>query len=294
MRREKRAFWAAALTVLLLTAEGCAPEPDVPPQPEEPPAVQAEAPNPMPVRRAKPAPVPIPKPRPEPAPEPEEPADETLVTVTDYIPGIFVELKYATEDNFTGQVIYGFTDARLRYGTVKKLARVQAALLEQGYSLKIWDACRPVSAQFALWEVCPDPVYVGCLKDLRQRMRGYPCGSCCHTVPIIIPRCPVNKRKIKNRKHQYQKNHAPKKSHELLRKAYAQILIEIFFTFGFHLSLPSQNPSKLPCQQIKQISELLRPSEQEKKNSVKRRTYHHKHHGKGGDGHGPHHKGLHR
>ena len=41
MRREKRAFWAAALTVLLLTAEGCAPEPDVPPQPEEPPAVPA-------------------------------------------------------------------------------------------------------------------------------------------------------------------------------------------------------------------------------------------------------------
>ena len=62
MRREKRAFWAAALTVLLLTAEGCAPEPDVPPQPEEPPAVQAEAPNPMPVRRAKTAPFPIPPP----------------------------------------------------------------------------------------------------------------------------------------------------------------------------------------------------------------------------------------
>ena len=180
MRREKRAFWAAALTVLLLTAEGCAPEPDVPPQPEEPPAVQAEAPNPMPVRRAKPAPVPIPKPRPEPAPEPEEPADETLVTVTDYIPGIFVELKYATEDNFTGQVIYGFTDARLRYGTVKKLARVQAALLEQGYSLKIWDACRPVSAQFALWEVCPDPVYVA------NPNKGYSSHSRGNTVDVTL------------------------------------------------------------------------------------------------------------
>ena len=160
MRREKRVFLAAALAVMLLTAGGCARKPDAPPQPEEPSAAPVEVPDPTPVLRAKPAPVPVPKPEPEPAPEPEEPADEALVAVTDYIPSIFVELKYATEDNFTGQVIYDFTDARLRYGTVKKLARVQAALLEQGYSLKIWDACRPVSAQFALWEVCPDPVYV--------------------------------------------------------------------------------------------------------------------------------------
>ena len=180
MRREKRVFLAAALVVMLLTAGGCAQKPDAPPQPEEPSAAPVEVPDPIPVLRAKPAPVPIPKPRPEPAPEPEEPADETLVTVTDYIPGIFVELKYATEDNFTGQVIYGFTDARLRYGTVKKLARVQAALLEQGYSLKIWDACRPVSAQFALWEVCPDPVYVA------NPNKGYSSHSRGNTVDVTL------------------------------------------------------------------------------------------------------------
>ena len=36
----------------------------------------------------------------------------------------------------------------------------QAALLEQGCSLKIWDAYRPVSAQYALWALCPDARYV--------------------------------------------------------------------------------------------------------------------------------------
>ena len=86
--------------------------------------------------------------------------DDALVKITDYIPGIFVDLRYATENNFTGQVIYDFTEPLLRYGTVKKLARVQEALLAEGYSLKIWDALRPVSAQFALWAVCPDSRYI--------------------------------------------------------------------------------------------------------------------------------------
>lgn len=95
-----------------------------------------------------------------PFPESAEPADEELVLVRDYIPTVYVDLKYASEDNFTGTAIYDFTDASLRYGTVKKLAAVQKELLEQGYSLKIWDAYRPVGAQFRLWEVCPDPTYV--------------------------------------------------------------------------------------------------------------------------------------
>lgn len=93
--------------------------------------------------------------------EPKQiPAPDTFVRVRDYIPDIKVELKYAAADNFTGQVIYGFTDAWLRYSTVEKLANAQALLREQGYSLKIWDAFRPHAAQHKLWEVCPNDDYV--------------------------------------------------------------------------------------------------------------------------------------
>ena len=88
------------------------------------------------------------------------PADKDFVKVTDYIPGVYQELMYATQENFTGQVIYDFQDAYLRYGTVKKLAGVCRDLAEMGLYIKIWDGFRPVSAQFALWEVCPDPTYV--------------------------------------------------------------------------------------------------------------------------------------
>ncbi len=100
--------------------------------------------------------------------------------VTDYVPGIQVDLKYAGEDNFTGQVIYDFSEAYLRYSTIQKLAAVQEILSAEGYSLLIWDAFRPVEAQFRLWEVCPNPVYVA------NPERGYSSHSRGNTVDVTL------------------------------------------------------------------------------------------------------------
>lgn len=85
---------------------------------------------------------------------------DELVFVRDVAPDIGVELKYATTDNFTGRVIYGFTEPRLRYGTALKLREAQRRLSALGFKLKVWDAFRPVSAQFKLWEAVPDPTFV--------------------------------------------------------------------------------------------------------------------------------------
>ena len=90
----------------------------------------------------------------------EPPKDEDLVRVSDFIPTAREQLRYATEDNFTGKQIYDFYDAYLRYGTVKKLAAACAELEPLGLGILIWDGFRPVSAQAALWAVCPDPRYV--------------------------------------------------------------------------------------------------------------------------------------
>lgn len=89
-----------------------------------------------------------------------KPSDEDLVRVVDYIPEIRQELAYATGNNFTGQEIYDFQDAYLRYGTVRKLTQVSRELARQGLGLLIWDGFRPVSAQEKLWEICPDTTYV--------------------------------------------------------------------------------------------------------------------------------------
>lgn len=86
--------------------------------------------------------------------------DDDMVNVRDYIPDIFVELKYAGTDNVTGLMIYNFSDIYLRYGTVKRLMQVQETLRAMGLSLKVWDAYRPASAQFAIWDAFPNATFI--------------------------------------------------------------------------------------------------------------------------------------
>ena len=93
-------------------------------------------------------------------PTSSEPEDADFVRIKDYIPTARVELPYATANNFTGCRIYDFTDAYLRYGTIKKLVKVSEELAEQGIGLIIWDGFRPAAAQAKLWEICPDPTFV--------------------------------------------------------------------------------------------------------------------------------------
>lgn len=109
-----------------------------------------------------------------------EPDTDTMVKVLDYISDVEIDLRYATKNNFTGQKIYDFKEAYLRYGTVVKLKKVQERLKKENYKLLIWDAYRPVSAQYQLWEVCPDPAYVA------NPNKGYSSHSRGNTVDITI------------------------------------------------------------------------------------------------------------
>ena len=164
-----RRYWVLAALCLLLL--GCAkPEPVEPMPVETEPVTESvtEAPTELPTE----APTEVfTEP---PAPEPTEvPADEDLVLVRDFIPNIREELAYATADNFTGVQIYDFYNAYLRYGTVKKLAAVSAELEAQGLGLVIWDGFRPVSAQQALWDICPNEKYVSHpVRGTRAHCRG--------------------------------------------------------------------------------------------------------------------------
>jgi D-alanyl-D-alanine dipeptidase len=83
-----------------------------------------------------------------------------MVDLEEYIPGIIVDLKYATNDNVFGQPVYSIDKAYLRQESAEKLKKVQEELRVQGLGLKVWDAYRPPSAQFRLWEIMPDRRFV--------------------------------------------------------------------------------------------------------------------------------------
>ncbi len=88
---------------------------------------------------------------------PELPKNKNeIVKISDYAPDIKVDLRYSTENNFTGKVIYEFDDAYIRCGTLRKLIAINEELAEQGLGLYIWDAYRPVYAQAALYNATPD------------------------------------------------------------------------------------------------------------------------------------------
>jgi D-alanyl-D-alanine dipeptidase len=74
-------------------------------------------------------------------------------------PSILVDLKYATDDNFTGKAIYSdLHQAYLHPVATAKLVKAQQMLQEQhpGFSLLVYDAARPLSIQRLLWESVKD------------------------------------------------------------------------------------------------------------------------------------------
>jgi D-alanyl-D-alanine dipeptidase len=77
-----------------------------------------------------------------------------LVEVSSQVPGVLVELKYATSDNFMKKDVYGcLTHAYLQKETIVKLKKAQENLEKghTGYHLLIYDAARPLSKQWELW-----------------------------------------------------------------------------------------------------------------------------------------------
>jgi D-alanyl-D-alanine dipeptidase len=83
-----------------------------------------------------------------------------FVDVEEFVPGIVVELRYATERNPFGRAFYTSPRALLRRGMAEKLVRAAEELAARGLRLKVWDAYRPLSVQRALWEAVPDPEFV--------------------------------------------------------------------------------------------------------------------------------------
>ena len=68
-----------------------------------------------------------------------------IIDITELIPNIVVELAYATIDNFTGDIVPGYTDniAFVTKTAAKKLKLIQDEANDFNLGLKIFDSYRP-------------------------------------------------------------------------------------------------------------------------------------------------------
>jgi len=100
-------------------------------------------------------------------------SEKKLIEVTsEKVPGLVLEIRYATEQNITGKKIYADKRAWLREETIQKLAQVARELEEKGYRLVLWDGWRPASAQKALWAAKPDGRFLTPPNRISRHTRG--------------------------------------------------------------------------------------------------------------------------
>lgn len=95
-----------------------------------------------------------------------------MVDLEKLIPGIVLDIRYATKNNFTGEIIYEAPKAFLRKPVAEALKMVQDSLAFHQLGLKIYDAYRPYAATLRFYEVYPDTNFVANPRKGSRHNRG--------------------------------------------------------------------------------------------------------------------------
>ncbi|MEQ1554357.1 MAG: M15 family metallopeptidase [Ferruginibacter sp.] len=99
--------------------------------------------------------------------------NNVLIDVKNLIPSIILDLKYATQNNFTGINLYGnCTHTYMRTNPAHSLYKIQQFLKEKGLGLKIFDAYRPYSVTKKMWNLIQDERYVANPKNGSGHNKG--------------------------------------------------------------------------------------------------------------------------
>lgn len=98
--------------------------------------------------------------------------EKELIDLEAYVPGIALDIRYATTNNFTGEQIYNEAKAYARRPVADALKKIQADLKKRGLGLKIYDAYRPYRATVKFYEVYRDTTYVASPYSGSRHNRG--------------------------------------------------------------------------------------------------------------------------
>jgi D-alanyl-D-alanine dipeptidase len=83
-----------------------------------------------------------------------------LINLETLVPGLVLDIRYATTNNFTGEKIYNLARAYARKPVAEQLKVVQAELKKKGLGIKMFDGYRPYKATVRFYEVYHDTTYV--------------------------------------------------------------------------------------------------------------------------------------
>jgi zinc D-Ala-D-Ala dipeptidase len=86
--------------------------------------------------------------------------NKELIDLEKFVPGLVLDIRYATTNNFTKERIYNLAKAYARKPVAEALKKVQAELKAKGLGIKIFDAYRPYKATVKFYEVYHDTTYV--------------------------------------------------------------------------------------------------------------------------------------
>ncbi len=90
----------------------------------------------------------------------EEDSTKKLINLEKLIPGIILDIKYATDNNFLGKSVYDTAMAFLRLPAAYALLDVENELKKDGLGLKIFDGYRPYSVTVEFYETYKDTTFV--------------------------------------------------------------------------------------------------------------------------------------
>jgi zinc D-Ala-D-Ala dipeptidase len=83
-----------------------------------------------------------------------------MVDLETHVPGVKLDIRYATDDNFMKRRLYDAPRAFLRRPAADALRSVQEELRTRGLGLKVFDAYRPYTITKRMWEAIRNPDYV--------------------------------------------------------------------------------------------------------------------------------------
>jgi len=98
--------------------------------------------------------------------------DYKLVEIKKYVPGIALDIRYATNNNFMHKRMYNEAKAFTRLAVAKALKAVEAELKKKGLGLKIYDAYRPYSVTVKFYEMAHDTNFVADPRKGSRHNRG--------------------------------------------------------------------------------------------------------------------------